>query len=146
MISTFSAINATVLGSSRVNYNIAKDNELPHYFCHQFWGKPVGLIITAILSLILVNTFNLESISTAGSAGFLFIFAIINYIGTKKNNLLHSKKWIHTTGFLLCSLAFLALITQQFSQNKTGVIISLSIILGCFIMEFLYKKTVSNKS
>lgn len=146
MISTFSAINATVLGSSRVNYNIAKDNELPHYFCHQFWGKPVGLIITAILSLILVNTFNLESISTAGSAGFLFIFAIVNYIGTKKHNLLHSKKWIHTTGFLLCSLAFLALITQQFSQNKTGVIISLSIILGCFIMEFLYKKTVSNKS
>lgn len=146
MISTFSAINATVLGSSRVNYNIAKNNELPHYFCHQFWGKPVGLIITAILSLILVNTFNLESISTAGSAGFLFIFAIINYIGTKKHNLLHSKKWIHTTGFLLCSLAFLALITQQFSQNKTGVIISLSIILGCFIMEFLYKKTVSNKS
>lgn len=146
MISTFSAINATVLGSSRVNYNIAKDNELPHYFCYQFWGKPVGLIITAILSLILVNTFNLESISTAGSAGFLFIFAIVNYIGTKKHNLLHSKKWIHTTGFLLCSLAFLALITQQFSQNKTGVIISLSIILGCFIMEFLYKKTVSNKS
>lgn len=146
MISTFSAINATVLGSSRVNYNIAKDNELPHYFCHQFWGKPVGLIITAILSLILVNTFNLESISTAGSAGFLFIFAIVNYIGTKKHNLLHSKKWIHTTGFLLCSLAFLALITQQFSQNKTGVIISLSIILGCFILEFLYKKTVSNKS
>ena len=146
MISTFSAINATVLGSSRVNYNIAKNNELPHYFCHQFWGKPVGLIITAILSLILVNTFNLESISTAGSAGFLFIFAIVNYIGTKKHNLLHSKKWIHTTGFLLCSLAFLALITQQFSQNKTGVIISLSIILGCFIMEFLYKKTVSNKS
>ena len=146
MISTFSAINATVLGSSRVNYNIAKNNELPHYFCHQFWGKPVGLIITAILSLILVNTFNLESISTAGSAGFLFIFAIIKYIGTKKNNLLHYRKWIHTTGFLLCSLAFLALITQQFSQNKTGVIISLSIILGCFIMEFLYKKTVSNKS
>ena len=36
LISTFSAINATVLGSGRVNYDIAQGNELPEYFSRQF--------------------------------------------------------------------------------------------------------------
>jgi len=143
IISTFSAINATVLGSSRVNYEIAKDNELPKYFCHQLWGKPIGLFITAMLSLVLVNTINLESISTAGSAGFLLIFAIVNYIGYKKSKVLQSNTSIHLTGAVLCSIAFVALIIQQFAQNIMGVTIALGIIFSCFFLEFIFKKVTS---
>ncbi|MGB7394271.1 MAG: APC family permease [Pricia sp.] len=144
LISTFSAINATVLGSGRVNYDIAKDDELPHYFCHQFWGKPVGLLITAVLAIMLVNLFNLQSISTAGSAGFLLIFTIINFIGFKKHRELESKKWIHLAASILCGLAFFTLIVQQFSQNKTGVLTALGIILFCFLLEWIYKSFTNN--
>ncbi|MDY0779683.1 APC family permease [Tenacibaculum sp. IB213877] len=143
MISTFSAINATILGSGRVNYDIAQDKELPEYFCHKFWGKPVGFIITALLSVALVNLFDLESISTAGSAGFLLIFATVNYIGFKKHEQINSNKWIHLTAGILCSLAFATLIIQQFQQNTTGVLVSLGIIVTCFVIEYLYKKTLS---
>ena len=144
LISTFSAINATVLGSGRVNYDIAVDKELPQFFCRQFWGKPVGLIITAVLSITLVNLFNLQSISTAGSVGFLLIFSIVNYIGFKQHKELESKKWIHLMASLLCFLAFLTLIIQQFSQNRTGVIASLSIIVFCISLEWIYKKIIPN--
>ncbi|MBT2163069.1 APC family permease [Zobellia barbeyronii] len=144
LISTFSAINATVLGSGRVNYDIAVDKELPQFFCRQFWGKPVGLIITAILSITLVNLFNLQSISTAGSVGFLLIFSIVNYIGFKQHKELESKKWIHLMASLLCFLAFLTLIIQQFSQNRIGVIASLSIIVFCISLEWIYKKIIPN--
>ena len=144
LISTFSAINATVLGSGRVNYDIAVDKELPQFFCRQFWGKPVGLIITAVLSITLVNLFNLQSISTAGSVGFLLIFSIVNYIGFEQHKELESKKWIHLMASLLCFLAFLTLIIQQFSQNRTGVIASLSIIVFCISLEWIYKKIIPN--
>ncbi|CAH8288419.1 amino acid transporter [Mariniflexile fucanivorans] len=144
LISTFSAINATVLGSGRVNYDIAEDQELPRYFCHKFWGKPIGFLITAILSIILVNLFNLESISTAGSAGFLLIFAIVNYIAFKKHNELKSKKSISLIASVLCLLAFFTLLIQQFHKNKTGVIVAVGIILFCFIMEYIYKKNATN--
>jgi len=141
LISTFSAINATILGSGRVNYDIAKDNELPQYFCHKFWGKPIGLLITALLSIVLVNLFNLQSISTAGSVGFLLIFCIVNYIGFKKHKELESKKWIHLVASVLCFIAFLTLIIQQFPQNRNGVIVALGIIFFCFLLEWAYKKT-----
>ncbi|WP_111309170.1 APC family permease [Confluentibacter sediminis] len=145
LISTFSAINATVLGSGRVNYDIAEDKELPKYFCHKFWGKPIGFLVTAILSVALVNFFNLQSISTAGSAGFLLIFAIVNYIGYKKHQALNSKKWIHLLAGVLCILAFVTLLIQQFGSNRIGVLISIGIIVFCFILEFIYKKTLPNK-
>lgn len=139
LISTFSAINATILGSGRVNYDIAEDQELPRYFCHVFWGKPIGYLVTAILSIILVNLFNLESISTAGSAGFLLIFCLVNYIGFKKHTILQSNKTIHLLASILCLLAFCTLIVQQFQTNVTGVVVALGLILLCFIMEWLYK-------
>ncbi|WP_405604735.1 APC family permease [Polaribacter sp. Asnod1-A03] len=144
MISTFSAINATVLGSGRVNYDIAEDKELPKYFCHKFWGKPIGFIITSILSVILVNSINLQSISTAGSAGFLLIFTIVNYIGYKKHTILDSNKFIHLFSTILCASAFVTLLTQQYSENKTGVLIAFGIILFCFLLELVYKRTISN--
>lgn len=144
LISTFSAINATVLGSGRVNYDIAEDQELPKYFCHKLWGKPVGFLITAILSMALVNTFNLQSISTAGSAGFLLIFGIVNYIGYKKHKELESKKWIHLLAGILCLFAFFTLLIQQFQKNSEGVAVAAGIIIFCFILEYFYKKTVRN--
>lgn len=36
LISTFSAINASLYGGSRVNFEIAEDDELPHHFLAQF--------------------------------------------------------------------------------------------------------------
>ena len=102
LISTFSAINATILGSGRVSFNIAEDQELPKYFCHKFWGKPIGFLVTALLSILLVNTFDLQSISTAGSSGFLLIFGIVNYIGFKKHKELGAKNWIHLIAATLC--------------------------------------------
>jgi len=140
LISTFSAINATVLGSGRVNYDIAEDHELPKYFCHRFWGKPIGFLVTTILSVTLVNTFNLQSISTAGSAGFLLIFGIVNYIGFKKHKELNSRKWIHLIAGALCMLAFFTLLIQQFEQNRIGVLVAVGIILFCFVLEAAYKR------
>ncbi|WP_124979456.1 APC family permease [Nonlabens xiamenensis] len=145
LISTFSAINATVLGSGRVNYDIAKDNELPKYFCHKFWGKPIGFLVTAILSVALVNLFNLQSISTAGSAGFLLIFAVVNFIGYKKHKELNSKKWIHLLAGVLCILAFITLLVQQFGTNSIGVIVAVGIIIFSFLLEFFYKKRQAHK-
>ena len=141
MISTFSAINATLLGGSRVNYEVAEDKELPTYFTKQFWGKPVGLAIIAIASLLIANTINLESISTSGSAGFLLIFGMVNYVGFKKHKDINGNRWISLFAFLLCILAFVILIIQQFQSNTTGVIIALSIFGLCFVGEWLFKKS-----
>lgn len=141
LISTFSAINASIYGGSKVNYEIAEDDELPHHFLAKLWGQPVGLLITSIATLILVNTLQLESISTAGSIGFLLIFSIVNFVSYKLFKEIGANKIIPLSGFLLCIIALGILINQQFeSNNSAGVYISLGIILLCFILEWFYKR------
>ena len=144
LISTFSAINASLYGGSRVSYEIAEDDELPHHLTGKLWNHPVGLLITAVATLVIANLLKLESISVAGSIGFLLIFAVVNLAGFKLSDKINANRYSPLIGFLLCVIALAVLIGQQFSSNKTGVIVSLSIIFICFLMEWIYKKTVRN--
>ncbi|PIE90022.1 MAG: amino acid transporter [Acidobacteria bacterium] len=141
LISTFSAINASLYGGSKVNYEIAEDHELPHHFLGKLWGQPVGLMITSIATLVMVNSLDLESISTAGSMGFLLIFAIVNFVGFKLSKAVKGYKLIPFLGFLLSILALGILINQQYQTNLTGIVIAFAILLLCLIMEWLYKKS-----
>nr|WP_231372737.1 APC family permease [Aureivirga sp. CE67] len=140
LISTFSAINVSLYGSSNVSYEIAKEDELPQQFTKKIWKQPIGLIITTIATLLITNLLDIESISTAGSTGFLLIFAMVNFVGLKKCKEINGNKIISFLGFLLCMAALFILMNQQFHTNQTGVIVVLSIIGVCFIVEFIYKK------
>jgi amino acid transporter len=146
LISTFSAINASLYGGSKVNYEIAEDDELPHHFLAKLWNQPIGLLITAVATLILVNVLKLESISTAGSVGFLLIFGIVNLVGYRLSKETGSRKTIPLIGFVLCIIATIILINQQYASNTIGVIISIVIIGFCFLMEWIYKKTKKKKT
>lgn len=146
LISTFSAINASLYGGSRVNFEIAQDDELPHHFLAKVWNQPIGLMITAIATLILVNTLQLESISTAGSIGFLLIFGIVNLVGFKLSSKTGGNKIIPLIGFILCIIATLVLISQEWQSNLTGIIVFAGILSTCFIVEWLYKKKEQNKN
>jgi len=146
LISTFSAINASLYGGSRVSFEVAEDDELPHHLTSKLWNQPIGLLITAVLTLLIANTLELESISTAGSAGFLLIFAIVNYVAFKLSREIQGKKLIPLIGFLMCAIAFVTLVIQQYQSNLVGVVVILAIIFSCFIFEYFYKKQESNKN
>lgn len=145
LISTFSAINASLYGGSRVSYEIAEDNELPHELTGMLWNQPIGLMITAIITLLVTNTLNLESISIAGSVGFLLIFAVVNYTGFKLSKSIDGNRLIPFLGFVLCSSALLIMIVQQYSSNRLGIVIAISIISVCFLTELIYKKVESKR-
>ncbi len=145
LISTFSAINASLYGGSRVNYEIAEDDELPHHFLAKFWNQPVGLLITAIATLILVNSLNIESISTAGSIGFIFIFGIVNFVGFKLAKEMGTNQIVPMIGSILCAIALVVLIKQQLNENLTGILVSIGIIVSCFLIEWIYKKKEAKK-
>lgn len=144
LISTFSAINATIYGGSRVNFEIAEDDELPHHFLSKLWNQPLGLLITSIATLLLVNVLDLESISIAGSIGFILIFGLVNFIAFKLSQEINGNKIVPIFGFILCFIAVVVLINQQYESNLTGILVSFGIIIFCFVAEWLYKKSEKN--
>lgn len=144
LISTFSALNASLYGGSRVSFEIAEDDELPHELTSICWNQPIGLLITFGLTLLIANTLNLENLSTAGSVGFLLIFTVVNYTGFKLADKINGKKIIPFIGFLICVVALVVLLVQQYTADRIGMVIALSIIASCFTLEFIYKKFYHN--
>jgi amino acid transporter len=113
MLSTASAINATLYGASRLSYCIARDGELPAALERKVWGEPVeGLFITAVLTLFVANTFDLTSISMLGSAGFLLIFSAVNLANALHASKTNSRWWVSASGVAACLVALAALIWQ----------------------------------
>jgi amino acid transporter len=141
ILSTGSAINATLYGAARVSFVIAKDGELPPKLENKIWKKPVeGLLITSVLTLLVANLFDLSGISTMGSAGFLLIFASVNAANVKMSDKTNSKKWISVTGMVLCLTALVLMIIQTLKTSPADIWV-LAIMFGlAFLIEGIYRE------
>jgi amino acid transporter len=129
MLSTASAINATVYGAARLSYIIAKDGELPSALERKVWGKPVeGPLITSGATLFIANLVDLSSMSTMGSAGFLLIFAAVNGANAILAKNTESKRWLSLSGVGLCLSALVSLMwhTAKSSPVQVGVLIAMA--------------------
>jgi amino acid transporter len=140
LLSTASAINATLYGASRVSYIIAKDGELPDLLEKKIWNRPVeGLLVTATLTLLMANLFDLSSISTMGSAGFLIIFTGINAANVRLRERTGSNLWLPLAGMVLCGLA-LGILVWKTAHDTPGRLFILAAIVGAsFAIEALYR-------
>lgn len=140
MLSTASAINATLYGAARLSYCIARDGELPSILERKLWGEPVeGLLITAGLTLFVANGFDLTSISTLGSSGFLLIFAAVNVANALHATKTNSRAYISAAGAVACLAALSALIWQTATTAPEKLWILAAMIALAMAIEGSYR-------
>ncbi|HPQ43986.1 MAG TPA: APC family permease [Syntrophales bacterium] len=81
ILSTASAINATLFSTARLGFVMASEKAVPQLFCHKERTKDipfVSLIAITAVAIVFVNTMNLTVISSFASSIFLLVFASIN--------------------------------------------------------------------
>jgi amino acid transporter len=138
MLSTASAINATLYGSARMTYTIAKSRELPAQLDRAVWNQPLeGLLITAAATVVLANVLDLASISTMGSAGFLIIFAAVNLAEAYTARRRRSTPWISVVAAIACVAALAALIAKS-SLESVSVLVAM--VALSFSIEATFRK------
>jgi len=146
MLSTASAINATLYGAARLSYIIAKDGELPAVLEHKLWNRPIeGLMITAAATLLIANLVDLSSLSTMGSAGFLLIFAAVNGANVKLSGETHSRRWLSLLGVVLCIAALITLLWQTALTSPGQIWILVAMITLAFTTELTFRLTSGRK-
>src|SRR5215207_8501543 len=80
LLSTSSAVNATLFGAANVSYQVAKDGQLPQSFTRKVWSRhSEGLFITAAPVIVFVLLFDLGPIAMMGSAAFLIVYAAVSF-------------------------------------------------------------------
>ena len=146
MLSTASAINATVYGAARLSYVIAKDGELPSILERKVWGKPVeGLLITSGVTLLIANLADLSSMSTMGSAGFLIIFAAVNGANVVKAAETHSRRSLSLIGVGLCLGALASLVWQTVQDSPGRLWFLLAMVGASFLIETSFRVITGRK-
>jgi amino acid transporter len=144
MLSTASAINATIYGAARLSYIIAKDGELPELLERKVWGKPIeGLLITSGVTLVIANLIDLSSISVMGSAGFLLIFAAVNGANVVLADRTGSRRWLSLLGVLLCLGALTCLLWQTALTSVDDLWVLAAMIGAAFTIEAAFRMTTS---
>ncbi len=140
IISTASAINATLYGAAKNAYVMAKEKELPEELERLIWDKPVeGLLITGVSTLIIVNAVNLENISIMASSSFLVIFAAVNLANIKLRKETEAKSWISFLGFVGCAGSFITVLIYSILHNLGGVFFLAGMLAVSLFIEGIYE-------
>jgi len=141
LLSTGSAINATLYGAARISYVIAKEGELPEKLEQKVWNRPIeGLLITSGLTLLVANFLDLSHIATMGSAGFLLIFAAVNASNARLSSTTGSRRWISVLGAIACLAALVILIWQRGMTSPKELWVLAAMVGSAFLIENIYRR------
>ncbi|AGK61603.1 amino acid:proton symporter, ABT family [Archaeoglobus sulfaticallidus PM70-1] len=146
LASTSSAINATLYGTVRASYMVAKYGQLPEAVEKPLWKQAYeGLLIISLLSLIFANTASLEFISTAGSGGFLLIFLFVNIAALKLRDCVKLNPVIPAVGTVLTLAALVVLIYRMAETDVRNLTVFVCLIAASFLIEASYRAITSRK-
>jgi len=151
LLSTASAINATMFGSARLGLAMAQDKHLPQSFSHRERTADipwVSMVVIAALVFVFVNIANLTIISSFASSTFLLIFSAINLSALKIHRKAGISVWIATTGFTLTIVSWLVLIGYLWQTDITSLIWLAGFYVAIIVSELLFseRRLIFNKT
>ncbi len=94
LLSTSSAINATIYGAARVAHFIPKRNKVVGRKIEETAFLKYEILLSTLIALILANLYNLSNISLMGSMGFLLVYTAVNYSAFKLADKIKARKVI----------------------------------------------------
>ena len=140
LISTASAINATLYGTARISYMVAKFGQLPKVFAKRIWkGAYEGLVILAALTVVAALSFNLENISVAGSLGFLLVFGAVNLANFRLAEHTKSSKVISLAGAIACLVSAVVLVMHNMQTSPDSLRSAAVVVVSTLVFEVVYR-------
>ncbi|WP_027722605.1 APC family permease [Maridesulfovibrio zosterae] len=140
MLATISAINATIYGSARLGFILAKDKDLPQIMERKVWDQPFGVLVVGAITLCMANTLNIESIAVIASAGFLLIFSAVNLAGAKLAKTINAKRLPMIIGAVVCFAVLCILLWRSAFDNREACIAFFVVLICAFLFEFAMAK------
>ncbi len=120
LLSTASAINATLFGTARLGMVMAKEKDLPRAFSHRERTKDIpyiSLIFITVVTLVFVNTTDLTIISSFASSTFLLTFVSINAAAIRLRDRIGINPLIPLVGLFLSGASWLVLFVYLWQTN-----------------------------
>ena len=145
LISTASAINATLYAATQISYDLAKNGELPKEYQYNVFNSTEGLLISVAIIIPIILFFNLTQITTVAALSVLIIQGIVHLGHLKLYHKTEANKYLVLLAFL--SMFLVVGFTIYYNMQKHNNI-TLYLILSfaiAFLMEYILRKAVRRK-
>lgn len=130
LLSTASAINATLFGAARLAMVMAREHALPQVFALQARTRPVpyvALLALTGLSLIFALAAPLAAISGLASATFLLIFAAVNLSAFRLAGPIGLSPLIPLAGAILATASLCMLLWHDWQSDRPSLYLLLAV-------------------
>lgn len=142
MLSTASAINAALYGSTNVSYVIAKRGELPASFDRRSWhGAPEGLFITSTIVLVLATILDLSQVAALGGLAALLVYIAVGAGHLRLRAETGAHAWLLTLAILATSGTAVAFIVRMAVDQPLVLVLGGGVIGTAFGLEFLIRRS-----
>jgi amino acid transporter len=146
LLSTASAINATLFGSANVCYMIARDGELPARLTRTTWKDATGgLLLTAGLVVVVILCFDLQGIAMMGSAAFLLVYAAVNAGHLRVLKQTGANATIVWLSLITCLVMFAILGVYTYQEQPAALVALVLIAAASFAAEWAYRRLVGRR-
>ena len=78
IVATVTCINGGLYGATRITFALAEKGQLPARFGREILASTRGLTISAVAALIMLNSMDLTTIASLGSATSLLVYFLVN--------------------------------------------------------------------
>ncbi|MCB1742407.1 MAG: amino acid permease [Gammaproteobacteria bacterium] len=140
LLSTASAINATLFGSARLAMVMAREHALPTVFSMRERVRPVpwvALLVLSLLTAVFVLLADLQIIASLASATFLLIFAGVNIAAFRLRAEIGVSGWIPLLGTLLTLGSLVVLVGHTWRSAPNNLLWIGGVYLAAIVLEGL---------
>jgi amino acid transporter len=143
LLSTASAINATLFGTARLSMVMARDHALPKLFSFRERRRPIPAVALGIITavtLVFVNVADLTVISSFASSTFLLIFAAINLSAFRLRKQIGCRPIPAAAGFILATASLVILLWHLYRTDPHSLVVLAAAFAVITAAELLFSK------
>ena len=143
LLSTASAINATLFSTARLGFVMAQEKAVPKLFSHKERTKDipfVSLITITAVAIVFVNTTDLTVISSFASSTFLLVFASINLAAFRLRRRIGIHPIPPMLGMGLCLASLVVLVAYLYKTADHGLAWISGAYAVILLAEFVFSK------
>ena len=140
LLATSSSVNATLYASNGFTGALAKVGQFPPVFgSASKLGRHGGLVVTVVLTLVLVNFFNLSTIASVGSAVSLCVFVLVACAGYRLRREIRAQPWPLVLAILAAGFVLVFFAVDTLRNEPSTFIAMAALIVLAFLLDLLWK-------
>jgi len=143
LLSTASAINATLFSTARLGMVMSQESDLPRAFSYKERRNHipyVSLGLITMIAVLFVNAMNRTIISSFASSTFLLIFASINLSAFRLRGEIGIHPALPLLAMVACLVSWNVLVAYLFKTQPSGLAWILGAYVAIMLAEFVFSK------